>query len=44
MRRTRPSFVLYAIRMVTERIVRVRAYKRFRNGRIERVRSHYRKY
>lgn len=44
MRRTRPSFVLYAIRMVKERIVRVRAYKRFRNGRIERVRSHYRKY
>ena len=43
-RRTRPKFVLYSIRMEIERLVRVKTYKRFRNGRIERVRSHYRRY
>ena len=30
--------------MVVERIVKVKAYKRLRNGRIERVKSHYRRY
>ena len=37
-------YVLYSIRMETERLVKVRTYKRRRYGRIERVRSHYRRY
>ena len=43
-RKTRRKLVLYSIRMVVERIVKVKAYKRLRNGRIERVKSHYRRY
>jgi len=43
-RRTRPRFVLYSIRMEVEKIVKVKAYKRLRNGIVEKVRSHYRRY
>ena len=43
-RKTRPELVLFSIRMETKRIVKVKAHKRVRNGRIERVRSHYRSY
>ena len=43
-RKTRLKLVLYSIRMEIERLVRVKTYKRFRKGRIERVRSHYRRY
>ena len=43
-RKTRPKLVLFSIRMETERLVKVKAHKRIRNGRIERVRSHYRRY
>lgn len=43
-RKTRRNLVLYSIRMDVEKLVRVKAYKRVRNGKIERVGSHYRKY
>ena len=43
-RKTRLKLVLYSIRMEVKRIVKVKAYKRVRNGRIERVGSHYRRY
>ena len=43
-RKTRRKLVLYSIRTVVERIVKVKAYQRLRNGRIERVKSHYRRY
>ncbi len=42
--RTYLRFVLISIRVDVVRIVRVHAYKRIRNGKIERVRSHYRRY
>ena len=43
-RKTRLKLVLYSTRMEIERIVKVEAYKRIRNGKIERVKSHYRRY
>ncbi len=43
-RKTRRKLVLYSIGMVVERIVKVKAYKRVRDDRIERVRSHYRRF
>ena len=43
-RKTRLKLVLYSTRMEIERIVKVKAYKRIRNGKIERVKSHYRRY
>ena len=43
-RKTRRKLVLYSIRMEVERLVKVKAYKRIRNGKIERVRSHYRRF
>ena len=42
--RTIPRIVRYSIRMEVETLVRVRAYKRVRNGKLEKVRSHYRRY
>ena len=42
--RTNCSFVIISIRAEIVRLVRVRAYKRIRHGRIERVRSHFRMY
>lgn len=43
-RKTRQKLVLYSIGMVVERLVKVKAYKRIRDGKTERVRSHYRRY
>lgn len=43
-RKTRPKIVLYSIKMEVRSIVKVKAYKRVRNGKTEKVRSHYRKY
>lgn len=43
-RKTRHILVLYSTRMEIERIVTVKAYKRLRNGKIERAKSHYRRY
>ena len=37
-------FVIVAIEVEIIRLVRVRAYRRVRLGKIERVRSHYRRY
>ena len=39
--RTYLTLVLISIRVEVRRLVRVRAYKRRRNGKTERVRSHY---
>ena len=36
--------VIVAIEVEIVRLVRVRAYKRVRFGKVERVRSHYRRY
>ena len=43
-RKTRRILVLYSTRMEIERLVIVKAYKRVRNGKIERVKSHYRRF
>ena len=43
-RRTRLCIVHISIGVEVVKLVRVRAYKRVRNGKIERVRSHYRRY
>jgi len=37
-------FVIVAIEVEIIRLVKVRAYKRVRFGKVERVRSHYRRY
>ena len=37
-------FVIAAIEVEIIRLVKVRAYKRVRFGKVERVRSHYRRY
>lgn len=42
--KTQKRFEQLSIRMEIERFVKVKAYVRFRNGKIERVKSHYRKY
>ena len=42
--RTFCKAVNISIRVEIVRLVKVRAYKRIRNGKIERVRSHYRRY
>ena len=42
--RTGLILLLTTIRVEVIRLVRVRAYNRFRFGKIERVRSHYRRY
>ena len=43
-KRTKPVIVRYSIRVEVETLVSVKAYKRIRNGKLERVRSHYRRY
>ncbi len=43
-KRTKPVIVRYSIRMEVETLVKVKAYKRVRNGKLEKVRSHYRRY
>ena len=43
-RRTRPKLVHVTAKVVVVKLVKVRAYKRVRNGKIEKVRSHYRRY
>ena len=42
--RTSQHLVIVAIEVEIIRLVKVRAYKRVRFGRVERVRSHYRRY
>ena len=42
--RTKQYIVHIATRVVVVKIVKIRSYKRIRNGKIERVRSHYRRY
>ena len=42
--RTNCKFVIISIRAEIIRLVRVKAYKRIRFGKIERVRSHVRRY
>ena len=42
--RAKNHFVIVAIDVEVIRLVRVRAYKRVRFGKVERVRSHYRRY
>ena len=41
---TRPQLIRMSIRVDFAKKVKVRAYKRIRNGRIQKVRSHYRGY
>ena len=43
-KRTHCKFVIISIRAEIIRLVRVKAYKRIRFGKIERVRSHVRRY
>ena len=43
-RRTYCKFVIVSIRVEIVRLVRIKAYKRIRFGKIERVRSHFRQY
>ena len=42
--RTHCKFVIISIRAEIVRLVRVKAYKRIRLGKIERVRTHVRRY
>ena len=44
MRKTRQTIVRYSVRVEVEPLVKVKAYKRVRNGKLEKVRSHYRRY
>ncbi len=43
-KRTHCKFVIISVRVEVIRLVRIKAYKRKRFGKIERVRSHFRKY
>ena len=43
-KRTDCRLVIVSIRMEIVRLVRIKAYKRIRFGKIERVRSHFRRY
>ncbi len=43
-KRTDCILVIVSIRVETVRLVRVKAYKRKRFGKIERVKSHFRQY
>ena len=40
----RPGIIRITTRVEVVKLVKVRSYKRIRNGKVERVRSHYRKY
>ena len=42
--RTYPMLIQISVRVEVVRLVRVRAYTRWRNGRQVKVRSHYRRY
>lgn len=42
--RTYQDFVLVSIEVEVIRLVKVRSYKRVRFGKVEKVRSHYRRY
>ena len=42
--RTYQEFVLVSIEVEIIRLVKVRSYKRVRFGKVEKVRSHYRRY
>ncbi len=42
--KTTQRFLIVAIEVEVIRLVKVRAYKRVRFGKVERVRSHYRSY
>ncbi len=42
--RTSQHLVIVAIEVKIIRLVKVRAYRRVRFGKVERVRSHYRRY
>ena len=42
--RTSQHLVIVAIEVEIIRLVKVRAYRRVRFGKVERVRSHYRRY
>ena len=44
MKRTIVAQIIISIRMEIIRLTKVKAYKRIRNGKIEKVRSHYRRY
>ena len=43
-KRTDCRLVIVSIRVEIVRLVRIKAYKRIRFGKIERVRSHFRRY
>ena len=43
-KRTDCRLVIVSIRMEIVRLVRIKAYRRIRFGKIERVRSHFRQY
>lgn len=43
-KRTDCRLVIVSIRVEIVRLVRIKAYKRIRFGKIERVRSHFRQY
>ena len=42
--RTHCKAVLVSIRVEVKRAVKVKAYKRIRRGKVEKVRTHFRKY
>ena len=42
--RTQARIVCISIRMEKIRLVKVRAFKRFRNGKVEKVKAHFRRY
>ena len=43
-RRTHARIVCISIRTEKVRLVRVKAFKRIRNGKVEKVKAHYRRY
>ena len=44
-KRTKQRIIVhFSTRVEVVKLVRVRTYKRIRNGKVERVRSHYRRY
>ncbi|MBP5392134.1 MAG: hypothetical protein J6Y40_08665 [Bacteroidales bacterium] len=43
-KRTHAKIVCISIRTEKVRLVKVKAFKRFRNGNVEKVKAHYRRY
>ncbi len=43
-KRTFHQFVCISVRVEVKRVVKVKAYERIRRGKVEKVRTHYRKY